>query len=457
MLRDAEAVGVYVWSAGVMRERLGSRLGFLMLAAGSAVGLGNVWRFPYVVGKNGGAAFVAVYLFFLAVLGFPLLSAELGIGRGAGKSLAAALAALAPPRLSRVWGRIGTVLASGCFVLMIYYTDIAGWLVRYAFDYLMCAPPEGTSEAFVALMADDASETVFMLVAVAVSSIVCLFGVVRGVERTAKWMMLALLALLAVLAVRAVTLPGAAEGLSFYLKPDWSKFMEHPWESVFDAMGQAFFTLSLGIGSMTICGSYVGEEHSLVKETVFIIAIDTIVAVLAGLVVFPACATFDVPYSEGPGLVFVALPKVFSMLPHGTFWGFLFFLFLALAALTTVIAVFECLIAGLMDVLNVRRSVATAVVAVGVAALSLPCVFVEGALKWEDFAVSQLWLPIGVLAQGLFVVNARIGWGWERFRAAVSTGAGWGMPDWMRWHMSIAVPVLVVVVLLSGIIRFLVG
>ena len=440
-----------------MRERLGSRLGFLMLAAGSAVGLGNVWRFPYVVGKNGGAAFVAVYFLFLAVLGFPLLAAELGIGRGAGKSLAAALAALAPPRLSRVWGRIGVMLASGCFVLMVYYTDVAGWLVKYAFDYFRCAPSDGSSEAFGALLANDSSETAFMLSAVGVSSLVCLFGVVKGVERATKWMMLALLALLVVLAARAVTLPGAAEGLSFYLKPDWAKFMEHPWESVADAMGQAFFTLSLGIGSMTICGSYVGEEHSLVKETLFIIAIDTAVAVLAGLVVFPACATFGVPYEEGPGLIFIALPKVFSQLSHGTFWGFVFFLFLALAALTTVIAVFESLIAGLMDVLGASRSVATSVVAVGVAALSLPCVFFDGVLKWEDFAVSQLWLPVGALLQGVFVVNGRLGWGWERFRAEVSAGSGWGMPGWMRWHMSIVTPLLVFVVLLSGIIRFFIA
>ena len=436
-----------------MRERLGSRLGFLMLAAGSAVGLGNVWRFPYVVGRNGGAAFVLVYFFFLAVLGFPLLAAELGIGRGAGRSLAAALAVLAPRRLSRVWGRIGVVLAAGCFMLMIYYTDIAGWLVRYAFDYSRCVPPEGTPDAFGALLSNDVSETLFMLVAVAASAVVCLFGVVKGVERATKWMMLALLALLAVLAAKAVTLPGAAEGLSFYLRPDWTKFMAHPWESLADAMGQAFFTLSLGIGSMTICGSYVGEEHSLVKETAFIIAIDTAVAVLAGLVVFPACATFGVPYSEGPGLVFIALPKVFSMLSHGTFWGFLFFLFLALAALTTVIAVFECLIAGIMDVLGASRRMATVVVAVGVAALSMPCVLVDGMLGWEDFAVSQLWLPIGALLQGFFVVNSRFGWGWENFRASVSAGNGWKMPSWMRWHMTIVVPVLVVVILVSGIVR----
>ena len=436
-----------------MRERLGSRLGFLMLAAGSAVGLGNVWRFPYVVGKNGGAAFVAVYLLFLAVLGFPLLAAELGIGRGAGKSIAAALAALAPPRFSRAWGRIGALLASGCFVLMIYYTDIAGWLVKYAFDYLRSVPPKGSAEVFGALLADDSTETIFMLFIVSASSIVCLFGVVKGVERATKWMMIALLALLVILAARALTLSGAAEGLSFYLKPDWAKFMEHPWESVADAMGQAFFTLSLGIGSMTICGSYVGEEHSLVKETVFIIAIDTAVAFLSGLVVFPACATFGVPYSEGPGLIFIALPNVFSMLSHGSFWGFLFFLFLSLAALTTVIAVFECLIAGIMDVLGTRRSVATAVVAIGVAALSMPCVLVEGALKWEDFAVSQIWLPIGALLQGLFVVNDTLGWGWSRFRTVVSAGSGWDMPDWMRWHMAIVVPALVVVVLVYGLVR----
>ena len=281
----------------------------------------------------------------------------------------------------------------------------------------------------------------------------CLAGVVKGVERVTKFMMVSLLVLLGALAARAVVLPGAAEGLAFYLRPDWSRFMAHPWSSVFDAMGQAFFTLSLGIGSMTICGSYVGREHSLVKETALIIAIDTVVAILAGLVIFPACSAFGIAYTAGQGLIFVALPKVFAQMPGGVFWGFLFFLFLAFAALTTVIAVFECLIAGLMDSLGMRRAAATAVVAAAVAALSMPCVLFDGVLKWEDFAVSQIWLPLGALAQGLFVVNGRIGWGWRAFRESVSEGSGPGMPGWMKWHYTIVIPVLVLIVMLAGLLR----
>ncbi len=435
-----------------MRETLNSRLGFLMLAAGSAVGLGNVWRFPYIVGRNGGAAFVIVYLAFLAILGFPLLAVELGIGRGAKRSLASALGTLAPPSARRFWSWLGAVLASGCFVLMIYYTDVAGWLLKYTADFARGSVPSDPSSAFATLLADHPTGIAFMLGAVVFATGVCLLGVVKGVERTTKFMMLSLLALLGILAVKSLTLPGAAEGLAFYLKPDWAKFMEHPWQSIIDAMGQAFFTLSLGIGSMTICGSYVDERHSLVKETAVIICIDTFVALLAGLVIFPACATYNVAYTEGPGLIFVALPQVFAQLPGGTWWGFLFFLFLAFAALTTVVAVFECLIAGLMDSCGWRRVPATLLVGVGVGFLSLPCVLFEGVLEWEDFAVSKLWLPIGALCQGFFVVNGDWGWGWENFRRAVSQGDGWSMPNWVRWHLIFIVPILIFTVLIAGLI-----
>ncbi len=422
-----------------------------MLAAGSAVGLGNVWRFPYIVGRNGGAAFVIVYLFFLLILGFPLLAVELGIGRGAKRSLASALETLAPPQTKKFWARFGAVLASGCFVLMIYYTDVTGWLLKYTADFAFGVVPSDPSAAFASLLTDRPTGIMFMLVAVIFATVICLCGVVKGVERATKFMMLSLLMLLGILAVKALTLPGAAEGLAFYLKPDWDKFMEHPWQSVIDAMGQAFFTLSLGIGSMTICGSYVDERYSLVKETVVIICIDTLVALLAGFVIFPACATYDVAYTEGPGLIFVALPQVFAQLPGGAFWGFLFFLFLAFAALTTVIAVFECLIAGLMDSLRWKRFPATILVGFGVAVLSLPCVLWQGVLEWEDFAVSKLYLPIGALAQGFFVVNSTLGWGWENFRAAVSRGAGWNMPNSMRWHLIFIVPILILTVLIVGL------
>ncbi len=426
-----------------MRETLGSRLGFLMLAAGSAVGLGNVWRFPFIVGKNGGAAFVIVYLLFLLILGFPLLAVELGIGRGAKRSFAAALETLAPAPYKKFWARLGAVLASGCFILMIYYTDVTGWLLKYSVDYGISGAPLGRTFT---------SDLTYMLVVVAVAAVVCLLGVVKGVERATKGMMLSLLVLLSLLVVKALTLPGAVEGLAFYLKPDWAKFLEHPWQATLDAMGQAFFTLSLGIGSMTICGSYVDERHSLVKETVIIISIDTFVALLSGLIIFPACATYQIAYTEGPALIFKALPQVFAQMAGGAFWGFLFFLFLAFAALTTVIAVFECLIAGLMDSLGLKRLPATLLVGVGVALFSLPCVFWDTALVWEDFAVSKLWLPLGALAQALFVVNGTYGWGWQNFQHAVSVGAGWNMPHGMRFHLMIMVPILIGIVLITGLV-----
>ena len=435
-----------------MREKLSSRLGFLMLAAGSAVGLGNVWRFPYVVGENGGAAFVIVYLAFLALLGFPLLAVELGIGRGANRSLAAALGTLAPPRYAAIWRRIGSFLAAGCFVLMIYYTDVCGWLLKYASDYATLSPPDSAT-SFRNLTSDWKVSGAFMLAAVAVSTLVCLMGVVKGVERVTKWMMLSLLVLLVVLAVKSLTLSGASEGLAFYLKPDWAKFMENPFKSVFAAMGQAFFTLSLGIGSMTICASYVGEDHSLVKESIVIIVIDTFVALLAGLVIFPACATYGVEYTSGPGLIFEALPRVFEKMSGGVVWGCVFFMFLALAALTTVIAVFECLIAGIMDVFGLKRVTASLIVGLAVATLSMPCVLWESVLECEDFAVSQLWLPIGALVQAVFVVNGTFGWGWDKFRAAVSTGRGLKMPSFMKWHYVLAVPVLILIVLVSGFFK----
>ena len=436
-----------------MREKLASRLGFLMLAAGSAVGLGNVWRFPYVVGENGGAAFVLVYLAFLALLGAPLLAVEFSIGRASGKSLAAALGELAPAQHAKKWKLIGGAIASGCFILMIYYTDIAGWLLKYTFDYAISSPPQNPVLAFANLLADWRTCTAFMLLTVVLSTAVCMLGVVKGIERATKWLMLSLLAILAILAARSLLLPGAAEGLSFYLKPNWGKFMAHPLKSVFDAMGQAFFTLSLGIGSMTICASYIDENHSLVKESFVIIVIDTLVALVSGLVIFPACATYGVDYTSGPGLIFVALPKVFAAMPGGSIWSVCFFLFLAMAALTTVIAVFECIIAGLMDTLKISRPLASIITGVAVAALAMPCILWEGVLAWEDFAVSQLWLPVGALVQCFFVVNGTYGWGWESFRLHVSRGKGWDMPKFLRIHYTFAIPLLILAVLITGIVQ----
>ena len=422
-------------------------MGFLMLAAGCAVGLGNVWRFPFVVGQNGGAAFVLVYLLFLALLGFPLLTAELALGRAARRGVSGAMRALAEARYRRFWSVVGRVIFAGNLLLMIYYTDVAGWLLKYSGDYL-----RGVMETdFAALRQDCDICARYMLLAVGLATAVCSLGVRNGVERVTKVMMFALLALLLLLAVKALSLPGAAKGIRFYLAPDWSRFAAHPWRTVFDAMGQAFFTLSTGVGCMTIFGSYVDRGHSLALEAIWIIAIDTFVALLAGLAIFPACASFDVDVTSGPGLIFIALPNVFAHMAGGRIWGFVFFLFLSIGALTTVIAVFECLIGGLIDEFGKPRLPTTLAVGLAVAALSLPTVLFGPVLEWEDFVFGQLWLPLGALAICIFVMR-RVGWGYEGFAAEASAGRGMDLPaafaPLMRW----VVPALILGTLAAGLI-----
>ena len=435
-----------------MRARLGSRLGFLMVAAGCAVGLGNVWRFPFVAGQNGGAAFVLVYLAFLLLLGFPLLLAELAVGRGSHRGIASALRALARPAHASAWGWTGRIVFAGNFLLMIYYTDVAGWLVRYMAGYAAGGDAGGDhAAAFGALVADHATCAAFMCGCVAFAAAVCALGVVKGVERTTKVMMVSLLVLLVVLALKALTLPGAGKGVAFYLAPDWAKFMEHPGKAVLDAMGQAFFTLSVGVGAMTIFGSYVGRDRSLVTETAWIIAIDTFVALLSGLIIFPACAAYDVDVTAGPGLIFIALPKVFAAMPGGRAWGMLFFLFLSFAALTTIVAVFECIIGGLMDEFGWGRLKATATTGCAVAACSMPCVLFEKVLGLEDFVLSQLWLPIGGLALCIFVTR-RWGWGYEAFRVEAEAGTGLELPAWCAAYMRWILPLVLIAVLVFGIV-----
>ena len=425
---------------------MGSRLGFLMLAAGCAVGLGNVWRFPFVVGQNGGAAFVIVYLLFLVLLGFPLLTAELAIGRAARRGISGAMRELAVARHRRFWSVLGGVIFAGNFLLMIYYTDVAGWLLKYSGDYL-----RGVGQTdFAVLLKDPVCCAGYMILAVTLATVICSLGVQNGVERVTKVMMLALLALLGVLAVKALTLPGAMKGLRFYLAPDWGRFLAHPWKATFDAMGQAFFTLSTGVGCMTIFGSYIEREHSLALESFWIIAIDTSVAFLAGLVIFPACASFDVDVTSGPGLIFIALPNVFAHMAGGRIWGFIFFLFLSLAALTTIVAVFECIIGGLMDELGRSRFRTTLAVGLAVAVLSLPTVLFEPVLGWEDFIFGQFWLPLGALAICIFVTR-RCGWGYEAFSAEASAGAGMHFPAIFGPLMKWFVPVLILGTIMAGL------
>ncbi|MBR6585891.1 MAG: sodium-dependent transporter [Kiritimatiellae bacterium] len=430
-----------------MRAKLGSRLGFLMLAAGCAVGLGNVWRFPFIVGQNGGAAFVLVYFLFLAILGFPMLTAELALGRAARQGVSGAMRNLAAERYRRFWAVTGCMIFAGNFLLMIYYTDVSGWLLKYSGDYLRGLPPP----EFSALLKDHATCSGYLFLTVAIATAVCALGVKNGVERVTKWMMLALLALLGVLAVKALSLPGAEKGLKFYLSPDWSRFAAHPWKAVFDAMGQAFFTLSTGVGCMAIFGSYVGKEHSLAKESFCIIAIDTFVAFLSGLVIFPACASYNVDVTSGPGLIFIALPNIFADMAGGRLWGFVFFLFLSLGALTTIIAVFECLIGGLMDELAKPRLRLTIAVGCAVAMLALPTVLFEPVLEWEDFIFGQFWLPIGALMICVFVTR-KCGWGYEAFSAEASHGEGMRFPSVFAPIMKWVVPLLIILTMVAGLV-----
>lgn len=417
-----------------------------MLAAGCAVGLGNVWRFPFVVGENGGAAFVLVYLAFLVLLGFPMLAAELAIGRAAQRGISGAMRELAPERLKRFWSVAGCVIFAGNFLLMIYYTDVAGWLLKYSADYLRGAG----SPDFDALVQDRGTCMRYMLLAVGVSCAVCAMGVQKGVERITKFMMLALLSMLGILAAKALTLPGAAEGVRFYLSPDWSQFVQHPWRFVFSAMGQAFFTLSTGVGCMAIFGSYTDRSRSIASGAAWIIAIDTFVALLAGLIIFPACASFGVDVTSGPGLIFKALPNVFAKMSGGAAWAFVFFLFLSLGAVTTIIAVFECIIGGLQD--EFRRSRLKTVLFTGaaVSACSVPTVMFDSVLGWEDFIFGQLWLPAGALAICVFATRG-CGWGYGAFAAEASAGDGMDFPGFYRPVMKWIVPALITLVMVAGL------
>ena len=437
-----------------MREHLKSRFGFLMLAAGCAVGLGNVWRFPYIVGENGGAMFVLVYIVFLVLLGYPLLLAELAIGRAAQSGIASALPTLSSgenevKKHRTFWRIIGGAIFAGNFLLMIYYTDIAGWLLKYAVDYFRgggVAAHGDCSVAFNALMANKTLCAFNMLFVVLLAGLVCMAGVVKGVERVTKILMVSLLAILVLLAAKALMLPGAKEGLKFYLYPDATKFMSHPLRNTMLAMGQAFFTLSVGVGCMTIFGSYVERSKNLAIDTAVIIVIDTAVAIISGLVIFPICYTCNIAPSEGQGLIFVALPEVFRNLNFGRLWGFFFFSFLAFAAFTTVVAVFECIIGGLKDILKLERKIIAPIVTTAVAIASLPCILYDGVLVKEDFAMSNIWLPTGALAICLFS-TWRFGWGAEKFRMEVSPRA----PKWFFAYMKYVIPLLIITILVGGL------
>lgn len=448
------------------REQFKSRLGFILISAGCAVGLGNVWRFPYIVGQYGGAAFVVLYLIFLVALGIPIMIMEFAVGRGSQKSIARAFDVLEPK--GSKWHLFKWIGICGLYLLMMFYTTVAGWMLAYIPKMATFSFESGTTEAmgsaFDQMLADPVQMVFWMVVACLISLLVCSLGLQKGVERITKVLMVGLLALIAVLVFRAVSLPGAQEGIAFYLLPDFSKLFGSAGqfsEAVFAALGQAFFTLSIGIGSMEIFGSYIDKKYSLTGEAIRIAGLDTLVAVATGLIIFPACFAFSVSPDSGPGLVFITLPAVFSHMWMGNLWAVLFFVFMSFAAISTVIAVFEGILSFWMDEWNMSRKKAVAINVILIPVLSLPCAL--GFNIWsgvelpgigniqaiEDFLVSNNFLVIGSLVFVLFCVSKR-GWGWKNFLTEADEGEGMGFPKWLYHWVRFGIPVLILVILISG-------
>lgn len=447
------------------RERFSSRLGFILISAGCAIGLGNVWRFPYITGKYGGAAFVLIYLIFLIILGMPIMAMEFAVGRASRKSAARSFHVLEPKGTK--WHIEGYLAMLGNYLLMMFYTTVGGWMISYIFKMASGSfqglAPDQVGGVFNDMLASPGSMAFWMVVAVLLAFGICSMGLQNGVERITKIMMSFLLIILIVLCIRSVTLPGASAGLQFYLIPDFGKIVENGLgEVIFAAMGQAFFTLSLGIGAMAIFGSYISRDRTLMGESVNICILDTIVALMAGLVIFPACFAFGVDPGEGPGLVFVTLPNIFNQMAAGRLWGTLFFIFMSFAALSTIIAVFENIISFGIDLWGWTRKKSVLVNLVLILVLSLPCVL--GFNVWsgiaplgagstiqdlEDFIVSNNLLPLGSLLYLLFCTS-RYGWGWDNFIAEADAGKGIKFPKWARFYVSYILPLIVLFILVMG-------
>lgn len=448
-----------------LRESLGSRIGFLLISAGCAIGLGNVWRFPYITGVYGGAAFVLVYLFFLLLFALPIMVMEFSVGRAARLNIARAFHKLEPAGTK--WHYFGLIGLLGNYMLMMFYTSVGGWMLAY-FWYsvsgkLTGLTPEQVGGVFGGLLADPLSMISWMVLCVLIGFSICAIGLRKGVERISVFMMSGLFLILIILVIRSVTLPGAGEGLSFYLLPDFNRMVEKGlWDSIYAAMGQAFFTLSIGIGSMAIFGSYISRERSLTGESVNIMILDTSVALMAGLIIFPACSAFGVDVGAGPGLIFVTLPNIFNGMAGSMFWGALFFLFMSFAALTTVVAVFENIVSYGIDVKGWSRKKSSAINFVLVALASLPCILGfnlwagfeplgsgTNILDLEDFLVSNNILPLGALVYLLFCVT-RYGWGWDNFIAEADAGKGLKFPKVLRPYVTFILPIVMIIVFIQG-------
>ena len=448
------------------RETLKSRLGFILLSAGCAIGIGNVWKFPYIAGQGGGGAFVLFYLIFLVILGLPIMTMEFAVGRASRKSPVRAYQALEKP--GQKWHIHGYFTLIDCYLLMMFYTTVAGWMLHYfymtAAGKLAGLNAEQVAGKFTEMLASPATMTFWMVFVVVVSILVCAKGLQSGLERVTKGMMIALLLIMVVLAVNSLFMPGAKEGLSFFLVPDFTRMQEvGVVNTLVSAMNQAFFTLSLGIGAMSIFGSYIGKEHSLLGESVRIVVLDTFVAITAGLIIFPACFTYHVDQTSGPSLIFITLPNIFANMSMGRLWGSLFFLFMAFAAMSTVLAVFENIICCGMELTGCSRKKSSLVNLVLIILLSMPCVLGYNLWAWdgfavfggavldvEDFLVSNLFLPLGSLVYLLFCVT-RYGWGWQNYKKEVNTGKGLKVQDWMRGYLTYVLPLIVVFIFAFGL------
>ncbi len=449
----------------MQRESFTSRLGFLLVSAGCAIGIGNVWRFPTITGQYGGGVFVLFYLLFLLLMGVPVLTMELAVGRAGHGAPTTAYKAL-EPKGSR-WHLHGWVCLLGCCMLMMYYTTVSGWMADYFVKFLTGAMENtaDTAAAFGALLSNPGEMGLAMGLTVLAGFAICSLGLQGGVERITKLMMIGLLVLILVLVVHNCTLPGAAEGLTFYLVPDWNRAVEQGLGNVIGAaMNQAFFTLSLGIGAMEIFGSYMKRDHTLVSESLHICVLDTFVAICAGLIIFPACFSFGVSPDAGPQLIFITLPNVFASMSGGRIWGALFFLFMTFASFSTVLAVFENILASMMELFHWSRKRAAAVGCVVILLASVPCVLGynlwssvqplgDGStiLDGEDFLVSNLLLPIGSLIYLLFCVS-KWGWGFDKYLTEANTGAGRKLPRWLKPYFTWVLPILIVIILVQGLL-----
>lgn len=451
----------------MQREHLGSRLGFILLSAGCAIGIGNVWKFPYVAGQNGGAFFVLMYLACLVLLGLPVMTMEFSLGRGAQKSPVRMYQELEPQ--GSKWHLHGYLAMSGNIILLMCYCSIAGWMLQYFVDTaagkFVGLDTAAVAEMFPAMTQNTPAMALYTICTVALATIVCSFSLQGGLERVTKWMMLALLSIMIILAVNSCLLPGAAEGLKFYLMPSWIRFTEAGVGNVIvAAMNQAFFSLSLGIGSMAIFGSYLKKDHSLLGEATNVVCLDTFVALTAGLIIFPACSAFGVEAGSGPSLVFITLPNIFNNMSLGRLWGSLFFVFMTFAALSTVFAVFENIVACLRDLTGWARKKASYITGAALMVLCMPCVL--GFTLWnhiqilglsimdfEDFVVSNILLPGGSLIFAIFCV-CRYGWGWKNFVAEANTGSGLKVAPWMRLYMTYVLPVIITFILVYGLYNF---